>query len=821
MQAGSVSFTVPGQMQLEFSGSFGAGDHRVVALVKPNQRVEILGVQNTLTTTGTLGGATFEVDVPSGSITGKSYLVETGDGIVYNGVTYLPGEVFNGTSTVATYTQAGATSSRVRQYALNYLLALPPGDWQVWLEYTNLSGSTDHFYLKAEYAASGAEPVPVIQDLAPLPFVGANGDINITPVAGMEVTDASTFSFPVYWTGGDGQLHVRRLIFESAVETGRFAISGTFAGSTAQVDVVGRNQIPGIMQWSFASAGSVVNPTLTLDYTADATLPLQIQQLHVQQMDYYATTPLSESFQGWRQECLERAERTIQQSYRDTLTAFGTEVPTFRDAGSRWSATATEEWMSFVEVCQPRLRELLNIDPEGIVDGFQYQVDTASVTYDGTVYTRGQKFYGVESAGTVYSGGTVRQVGALMRSLPGHVGRPALVPTGLYFDDSDRQVKAYYDTVLAEPKFMACQPWMIEQGLYVVQDEFWMPAALGTTLPVPNIVLFANPVGGGTVLGGGSFRLGTPITISAVANILSYLVDVAVDMVFVVDESGSMSDIGTIMTDVTTGLEAALNASGIGTGSLKNRFGVTSFGHGAPATVEIDFEEYTDFIVDAAGLGPRTLGVLDEDAYDGIDTAINDMVWRNTPYVSKIIFFVTDEDRNVHIYADGADQAAQFTNLKAQLVSGGFLLVGLHNPLDSGLRNGSAVAAIGGDYSGKCYLADGAGGYTVSTGFNNLGTTSNGDTLGYPTGQNEEYFQLCMDADVQGYMFSLLDYRLGGFTQQSINAAIVPAMAERIAIELSWSFAGWYEGGVLVTTSPDYSFTVTQSRSLTAMFTLA
>jgi PKD repeat protein len=30
---------------------------------------------------------------------------------------------------------------------------------------------------------------------------------------------------------------------------------------------------------------------------------------------------------------------------------------------------------------------------------------------------------------------------------------------------------------------MACQPWMIEAGLYVAQEDFWMPEVLGLGLP--------------------------------------------------------------------------------------------------------------------------------------------------------------------------------------------------------------------------------------------------------------------------------------------------------------------------------------------------
>lgn len=483
-QYGSASLTVPGQMSFAMSGSIGPSDYRVSALVKPNSRVEIAGAQNISNTSGTLGGATFDTWVASGSITDKIYYVDGGGGVVYNGSLYLPGDTFAGTSAVTSYTQYGIIASNVRQYSINFILALPVGPWNVQMEYTNLNSTADGFYIKAEYIATGANAVPVMQDLAPLPFSTTNGNIVLTPLAGMDVHDTGQFSFPVSWTGGSGQLHIRKLTFESDIPSGRYAITGTFAGSTAEVDVTGENQVPGVLRWQFVSRGSIVGTIpFTINYYDEPTLPLQIQQVEVQTLSEAQTTPLSQGFKGWRQECLDRAERVTVQNYNLALAAYGTAVPTFRTTGSDWPPEASENWMSFIEVYTPRLREIPDIPTDGITAGRQYQVDTAFATYDGTVYSEGQKFYGVESAGTVYSGGIVHQVGAFIKSRAGHVGKPCLVPRGLYFDGTTRWAKAYYDTPWSTPIIMACQPWMVEAGLYVAQDDFWMPEVLGLGLP--------------------------------------------------------------------------------------------------------------------------------------------------------------------------------------------------------------------------------------------------------------------------------------------------------------------------------------------------
>lgn len=503
-QYGSASFTVAGIMTFNMAGSLQPGDYRISVLTKPNNRVEIAGAQNISNTSGTLGGATFDIDVPSGSITNKTYLVEGGNGIIYNGSVFIPGDLFTGTSISPTYSQYGAVDSSIRQYSINFLLALPAGAWTVSLEYTNLTGETNSFSLKGEYVASGADAVPVIQDIAPIPFTTTNGNILVTNPAYMDVADTGPFTFPIYWTGGDGQLHLRKLVFESAVEEGRFAVTGTFAGSVAQVDVTGEDKVPGVMRFQYYAYGSVDGTVpFTMAYTEDSTLPLQVQQVQIQALDNYEPTPMGQGFQGWRKECLDRAGRVIAQNYNLAVTAYGTDVPTFRESGSFWTPNATEDWMSFVEVYNPRVREVPGIALDSIINGYQYEVTTPSAIYDGTLYTEGQKFYGVESAGTVYSGGTVMQVGAFRKSQPGHVGLPCLVPLGLYFDDADKMVKAYYDTPLSVPTIVTCQPWMIEYGFYIAQEEFWMPETFGISLPSDVVPLdYPAPV---------AFFVGSPV----------------------------------------------------------------------------------------------------------------------------------------------------------------------------------------------------------------------------------------------------------------------------------------------------------------------
>lgn len=330
----------------------------------------------------------------------------------------------------------------------------------------------------------------------------------------------------------------------------------------------------------------------------------------------------------------------------------------------------------------------------------------------------------------------------------------------------------------------------------------------------------ADPPEGGTIAGGGGFRIGQSVTVTATPS-LPVSLDVGADIAFVADESSSMAEIGDIMDFIVTGLEADLIAAGIGSGSVPNRYSLVAFGmHSIATEVEVDWLDAAAFLTAIAGVGPRgATGPYVEDAYDGIHFAIENLVFRNTPGVTKLLFVLTDEDRNIpHVYTDGADDTEQRANIKAEMLDGGFVCAMMINPKDNQFRNTAGQVVLAGDYTTKSYRADGAGGYTVTAGFTNNGTFSNGDSI--PGGTTDfQYFQLMMDTDMKGYVFGLNHYRAGGTTRDSIKAVIVPALQDRIVEELAWTFLGWYdESGTQVSTDLAYTFTVTGNRKLEARF---
>ena len=430
VQPTGASLTAPSGADLWFpnpatnvdSVTLPKGEYRIAALVEPNSTVELPGGENTEGVFGTLGGATFD-----------SY-------------------------------------SR-----LTWLLGLPPTEWSVEIDYTNLSGSTDGFRIVADLDGN-----VVFDDTAPLYFNDANGD----PLQNGQI--ATSNAFPIFptgskqvlglsWTGGDGQLHIRTVRFESdAYDSGHYRITGTFAGSLASVDVIGDNRIPGVMAWDFhADPGSPTD--LHLNWEKDAQLPIRFLRFDLAAKGTNNATPNVQGFEPYRNDCLVRAARSAQQSYLDVIQS-GTAVPVFILDGSVWDASVTDQWMATIEEAEPRLREIRNV--QEICAGRQYQVETGQLSYQSSTYDQGQTFIApVDAIVTWISAGTLNQVGAWQPPKATHWGRPGLAPAGVYFDYAAGTVAVAYGAERTLPELVTLQPWMLKTGFYAAQPEFFLPPA--------------------------------------------------------------------------------------------------------------------------------------------------------------------------------------------------------------------------------------------------------------------------------------------------------------------------------------------------------
>jgi hypothetical protein len=472
IQIPAASLTVPDSIVFELPGGLQSGNHQVSILVNPSPLIEISGGQNIQGTSGTLGGATYEVN-PASIATGIQYLVAGGLGAVYSGGTYAPGSTFTGVTGTTAYLPLG--NSKVQQYACTWKIALPPGPWLAQIDYTNLTGTTNGFGVRALYQRASGDPVIVIEDTVAQPFDADNGTVVKSAFVGFDVADSSEFLFPVYWTYGNGQLQVRQITFKSTeITSGHYVMNGTLGGVVSDVDVVGEAYHPDVLSFYFTT-GTVPSPAhLRLTWSEEIQLPIQFKSVQVQSVGTYSPTPNSEVFQGWRQEMQDRAVAAIQQSFTASVKAFGSNIPPFRKDDGSWDGESTESFMSFIEVTQPRLREVELISSGDITAGRQYEVVGGPVVYNGVSYGDGDKFYGLPNI-TTFTGSTVKQIGAFMRGEAGHVGKPALVPVGVFFDADDQIIKSTYAGSNCYPVVACLQPWMISAGMYVMQPEFWMP----------------------------------------------------------------------------------------------------------------------------------------------------------------------------------------------------------------------------------------------------------------------------------------------------------------------------------------------------------
>jgi len=489
-QVTAASLTVPDTLTitLPISVPMPTGAYRISILTKPCPVVEIIGAQNTSGVDGTDGGADFATDVPSGNISTFTYIVYDGDGIVYNGQGYLPGDIFFGVGGVTTY--ASINGSKVRQYAALWSIPLAPGAWSFTMDYTNVGAPTTGFGVRATYTEVGKNTISVIEDTVPLSYRDAlsqplpAGVIKTSPPVNIQITQTSEFELPIYWTYGDGQLSVRRLRFERTdLAQTRYVLNGTLTGATrpASADVVGTSNRPDVLLLDYGTVISTAPPlTLSLTYAEEAGLPLQIKQVQVQAIGTLTPTPLTDKMQGWRQECLDRAVRAVQQGYQQMVADNEGTVPTFNTYGT-WDSLASESYISSLEVYQPRLRTIEQIGTNAIEDGRQYIVRGGAATYGSQTYSTGQTFYGMETSGTIFSGGgIVDQVGAFKKAAPGHIGKPGLLPLGLYPSD-DGMVRVNTSGSLF-PVIATVQGWMIDAGLYAAMPDFWQPDTLETSV---------------------------------------------------------------------------------------------------------------------------------------------------------------------------------------------------------------------------------------------------------------------------------------------------------------------------------------------------
>ncbi len=244
------------------------------------------------------------------------------------------------------------------------------------------------------------------------------------------------------------------------------------------------------------------------------------------------------------------------------------------------------------------------------------------------------------------------------------------------------------------------------------------------------------------------------------------------DVVFVVDESGSMGGEHTWISGMVADLDSALNAANV----TQNTYSLIGFGDAnidpnlyLNAGTAGDFQTATNFLKTNGGT---------EDGYDGIEYGFSNLTFRSNAALNVVL--ITDEDR------DEWDSNQSYASILQLFTSNNALL---NTVVNARFSNN----ALGIDSDGNGYFADGNGGFTSATG----GTPVSGDGSTI-----EDYVNLALATEGAAWNLNLL--RAGGNTAQSFTNAFVdikvgeiqnqdpPAVPEpSTAMLIGLGFMGW------------------------------
>ncbi len=186
-----------------------------------------------------------------------------------------------------------------------------------------------------------------------------------------------------------------------------------------------------------------------------------------------------------------------------------------------------------------------------------------------------------------------------------------------------------------------------------------------------------------------------------------------VDVIVVIDESGTMSGSQMFTEFLIPALEADLLAQGIGAGADPNQYGLVGFGGSSSGGHQLGhahpvgpagalFGSATEYVTAAQSL---VISGSAEDGYSGIQFALDNYPLR--PNAEKFIILVTDEPRSV------IDGTLTYASILSGLQAADVNLEGI---LNVNAFDGAGTVALAVNAAGVAYLDDGMGGIIASPG---------------------------------------------------------------------------------------------------------
>jgi len=234
---------------------------------------------------------------------------------------------------------------------------------------------------------------------------------------------------------------------------------------------------------------------------------------------------------------------------------------------------------------------------------------------------------------------------------------------------------------------------------------------------------------------------------------LADVVNTAADIVFVVDESGSMSTEHAWLDGMVASLDSKLTAAGV----TSTTYSLIGYGNSniVPHTLlnagtTSEFYAATDNLVVWGGT---------EDGYDAIDYGFSELTFQANAVKNFIL--ITDEDRDIY------DSSVTYNTLKTLFTgaNGGLL----NTVVNLDMKNNSNPNRLIGSSFSNGYLADGSGGFTLTdaaTAFNGYGTTKS------------DYYDLALATEGAAWDLNLL--RAGGDEAVSFTNAFIDVKVKEI-----------------------------------------
>lgn len=228
-----------------------------------------------------------------------------------------------------------------------------------------------------------------------------------------------------------------------------------------------------------------------------------------------------------------------------------------------------------------------------------------------------------------------------------------------------------------------------------------------------------------------------------------------VNLVFVVDESGSMAGEHAWLPDFTSQLETDLQTI-VG---LTSSYSLVGYGNSAvvPRSFSVGGSEFGNASEFATASATLEINGGTEDGYAGILYALDNLTF--DPGARVAVVLVTDEDRDVY------DSNLDYNSTLTALQDKGATLTGILNQK----LNETATEITVGTNGTVSYIADGSGGFTTQAGVSvdrAYGTTET------------DYTNLAIDA--QGCVADLNQLRSGGTDAQSFSAAFLNCLSNVI-----------------------------------------